>query len=168
MPINSLSAAMLLLALATPMKAHSEELPVRGWIEEAKIYPEGVPVKAKLDTGALTSSMDAKDIEYFEKDGKKWVRFKVVARNSDTGGESVQAFERAVLRKVKVRGAGGADHRPVVSMKICIGNQLLDEEFSLRDRKKMIYPVLIGRKTLEHVGPVDVRRTFTQQPSCKA
>ncbi|WP_370601681.1 ATP-dependent zinc protease [Pseudomonas nitroreducens] len=159
---------MLLLALATPMKAHSEELPVRGWIEEAKIYPEGIPVKAKLDTGALTSSMDAKDIGYFEKDGKKWVRFKVVARNSDTGDESVQAFERAVLRKVKVRGAGGADQRPVVSMKICIGNQLLDEEFSLRDRKNMIYPVLIGRKTLEHVGPVDVRRTFTQQPSCKA
>lgn len=166
-PINSLSAAMLLLALATPMKAHSEDLPIRGWIEEAKIYPEGVPVKAKLDTGALTSSMDAKDIEYFDKDGKKWVRFKVVARNSDTGSETVQQFERAVLRKVKVRGAGGADHRPVVSMQICLGNRMLNEEFSLRDRKKMIYPVLIGRKTLEHVGPVDVRRTFTQQPKCK-
>jgi len=166
--MNSLSAAMLLLAFATPMKAHSEELPIHGWIEEAKIYPEGVPVKAKLDTGALTSSMDAKDIEYFKKDGQKWVRFKVVVKSSDTGDETVQEFARAVLRNVKVRGAGGEDHRPVVSMKVCLGTQLLDEEFSLRDRKDMLYPVLIGRKTLEHLGPVDVRRTFTQKPSCKA
>ncbi|AGI24267.1 hypothetical protein H681_11985 [Pseudomonas sp. ATCC 13867] len=52
-------------------------------------------------------------------------------------------------------------------MKVCIGNQLLDEEFSLRDRKRMIYPVLIGRKALEHLGSVDVRRTFTQEPRCK-
>lgn len=167
MEINVFSIAMFLLALATPLEAYSEDLPIKGWIEEAKIYPEAFPVKAKLDTGALTSSMDAKDVEYFEKDSERWVRFKVVAKNSDTDEETSHEFERPVLRKVKVRGAGGVDHRPVVLMKVCIGKQLLDEEFSLRDRKKMIYPVLIGRKTLEHVGPVDVRRKFTQEPDCK-
>lgn len=166
--MNSLSFAAILLAMATPMKAHSDELPIRGWVEEAKIYPEAIPVKAKLDTGALTSSMDAKDIEYFVKDSEKWVRFKVVAKNSDTGAETSQEFERPLIRKVKLRGAGGTDHRPVVKMQVCVGHQLLDEEFSLRDRKNMIYPVLLGRKTLERVGPVDTRRTFTQEPNCKS
>lgn len=98
--------------------------------------------------------MDAKDIEYFEKDAKKWVRFKVIAKNSDTGNETVQQFERVVLRKVKVRGAGGAEHRPVVSMKVCIGNQLLDEEFSLRDRKR-----LPGLRMRTRARPTTDRRT---------
>ncbi|WP_296286433.1 ATP-dependent zinc protease [Pseudomonas sp.] len=164
---NSPLIAMLLLAVAIPFKAHSDERTVHGWVEEAEIYPEAVPVKAKLDTGALTSSMDAKDVEYFEKGSKKWVRFKVVAKNSDTGQETSQTFERPLIRKVKLRGAGGTDHRPVVKMQVCIGQQLLDEEFSLRDRKNMIYPILFGRKTLDRIGPVDTRRTFTQQPKCQ-
>ncbi|MEH6367701.1 MAG: RimK/LysX family protein, partial [Pseudomonas marincola] len=44
-----------------------------GWIEEAIIEPEAITVKAKLDTGAKTSSMDAKDLETFKKDGEDWV-----------------------------------------------------------------------------------------------
>lgn len=37
----------------------------------------------KLDTGALTSSMDAKDLERFEKDNQRWVRFNVEVKDSD-------------------------------------------------------------------------------------
>lgn len=62
-------------------------------------------------------------------------------------------------------GAGG-DDRPVVKMQICIGNQLLNEEFSLRIRKNMIYPGLVGRTSLKHVGPVDVSKKFTREPDC--
>ncbi|MBG6289847.1 ATP-dependent zinc protease [Pseudomonas nitroreducens] len=153
-------------ALVIPTMVRADNFPVNGWVEEVKIYPEGVPVKAKLDTGALTSSMDARNIEYFEKDSKKWVRFDVFVKNSDTGKESELEFERVLLRKVKVRGAGGADDRPVVKMQICIGNDLLNEEFSLRNRKNMIYPVLVGRKSLKNVGPVDVSKKFTREPDC--
>ncbi|MGC3725347.1 RimK/LysX family protein [Enterococcus faecalis] len=36
----------------------------------------------------------------------------------------------------------------------------------MRDRGNMNYPVLIGRRTLEALGAVDVSRTFTQEPGC--
>ena len=51
-------------------------------------------------------------------------------------------------------------------MKVCLGSQMYEEQFSLNDRDKMNYPVLIGRRTLEKVGLVDSSKTFTIEPSC--
>ena len=64
-------------------------------------------------------------------------------------------IERKLQRELTVRGAGGKEDRPVVLMKVCVGDRLLEEEFSLRDRDEMNYPVLLGRRTLEKLGPVD-------------
>ncbi|HYQ39686.1 MAG TPA: ATP-dependent zinc protease [Pseudomonas sp.] len=139
---------------------------VYGWVEAGIIRPENVMVKIKMDTGALTSSMDAKDLEHFQKNGEDWVRFKVAVKDSKTGQLVSSTVERKVERNIKVRGAGGAERRPVVLMQICIGQRVYAEQFSLRDRGDMLYPVLIGRRTLEKLGPIDVSRTFTQKPSC--
>ena len=59
-----------------------------------------------------------------------------------------------------------AQKKPVVLMKVCLGSQMYEEQFSLNDRDKMNYPVLIGRRTLEKVGLVDSSKTFTIEPSC--
>lgn len=162
---GSLAAAALALLAAVPA-AQAGQPEIYGWVEEGRLLPEGVTVKTKLDTGALTSSLDAKALERFEKNGEKWVRFKVEVKDSDTGKAVSMPFERRVERDIKVRGAGGAERRPVVMMRMCLGDQLLDEQFSLNDRGDMLYPVLIGRRTLEHLGAVDVSRTFTHKPSC--
>lgn len=161
-------AAIVFALLIVPVSVAATGKPAKvfGWVEEGLLLPEKVSVKIKLDTGALTSSMDAKDLERFEKDGEKWVRFNVEVKDSDTGESVNIPFERKVERNVKVRGAGGAEHRPVVLMKMCIGNQVYNEQFSLKNRGKMLYPVLIGRRTLEHLGAVDASRTFTMEPKC--
>lgn len=162
-----LAASVLGLLLVQPaFSATKSPTKVFGWVEEGVLMPENISVKVKLDTGALTSSLDAKDLEPFRKDGEKWVRFNVEVKDSETGKLVSAPFERKVERNVKVRGAGGAEHRPVVLMKICIGNQTYDEQFSLKDRGKMNYPVLIGRRTLENLGLVDVSHTFTMEPKC--
>jgi hypothetical protein len=139
---------------------------VLGWIEEGIVQPENISVKIKMDTGALTSSMDAKDLQRFDKNGDEWVRFNVEVKDSDTQKQVSAGFERKVERDVKVRGAGGAEHRPVVLMNICIGKHIYNEEFSLKNRKNMNYPVLIGRKTLRKLGAIDVSKTFTLEPTC--
>ena len=142
---------------------HSEPA-IYGWIETVTFPQAGLQLEAKLDTGAETSSLDARDIEAFTRDDEPWVRFRL---EGDRQGEAAsQWVERPVLRRVKVRGAGGVDHRYVIRLQLCIGHQAYEEQFTLRDRSRMAYPALLGRRTLEHLGLVDVRRQHLQQPEC--
>ncbi len=161
-----MAALLPAFCVISPAFAASASPGVFGWVEEGLIEPEGIAMKIKLDTGALTSSMDAKDLQRFDRDGEHWVRFKIEVTDAKTGKLSIVDFERPVERNVKVRGAGGTEHRPVVMMTMCIGRQLYTEQFSLKNRGKMNYPVLIGRRTLEHLGAVNVARTFTLRPDC--
>jgi len=158
--------ALSMLIMPVGFAANRSAPKVLGWVEEGLLMPEQVSVKIKLDTGAQTSSMDAKDLERFSRDGDEWVRFNVEVKDSNTGKLVSIPFERLVERNVKVRGAGGAEHRPVVFMDMCIGGQKLHEHFLLKNRGKMLYPVLIGRRRLEHLGAVDASRTFTVEPTC--
>lgn len=138
-----------------------------GWIEKGVIMPYGVAVKMKLDTGALTSSLDARELHHFKRDGKPWVRFTLALTDANTDKAVRQTLERPVERSVTVRGAGGMEQRPTVTMSVCVGDQVYKEWFTLRDRSEMIYPVLLGRRLLAELGPVDASRTFTVQPSCR-
>ncbi|WP_339487382.1 retropepsin-like aspartic peptidase RloA3 [Pseudomonas sp. EL_65y_Pfl2_R95] len=166
MKLKRLAVSILALGLAGPVLANQSDK-VFGWVEEGSIQPEGISVKIKLDTGAKTSSMDAKDLERFSKDGDKWVRFNVELEDTDTGKMKSMKVERKIVRNIKVRGAGGAESRPVVMMSMCIGDQVYKEQFSLKNRSKMNYPVLIGRSTIKDLGLVDVSKTFTSEPNCK-
>lgn len=139
---------------------------VVGWIEKGRILPEHTAVKIKVDSGALTSSMHAVNIEDFRRNGRQWVRYDVPVKDADTDERVKLKFERPVTRRILVRGAGGEDRRPVVKMTICLGDRVYEEEFSLRDRGDMTYPVLIGRRTIEHIGLIDVSRTFMLPLDC--
>jgi len=139
---------------------------VVGWIEKGLILPEQTAVKVKVDSGALTSSMHAVNLERFTREGKRWVRYDVEVKDADTGKRVTMNFERPVYRQITVRGAGGEDYRPVVKMRMCIGNRIYEEQFSLRDRSDMTYPVLLGRRTIEHIGLIDVSDTFMLPLDC--
>ncbi|WP_285259069.1 ATP-dependent zinc protease family protein [Halopseudomonas bauzanensis] len=139
---------------------------VVGWVEKGLILPEEAVVKVKVDSGALTSSMHAVNMERFTRKGKRWVRYDVPVVDADTGNKVTLHFERPVYRQMTVRGAGGEDYRPVVKMRMCIGNRIYEEQFSLRDRSEMTYPVLLGRRTIEHIGLIDVSDTFMLPLDC--
>ena len=156
------AAAMMWALCGSAMAAQTSY----GWIEKGVLMPYGVAVKMKLDTGALTSSLDARDLKHFKKDGKPWVRFNLVLTDANTDKVVRRSVERPVERSVTVRGAGGMEQRPTVTMSICVGDKVYEEWFTLRDRSKMIYPVLLGRRLLAELGPVDSSRTFTVQPTC--
>ncbi|MFD2191518.1 ATP-dependent zinc protease [Pistricoccus aurantiacus] len=155
-----------LLLISITNLAGADEHKVFGWVEKATIEPWGVEVKAKLDSGALTSSLDARDIESFEKNGEEWVRFRLKLEDEANNERFTETVERKVQRDLTLRGAGGKSHRPTVLMNLCIDDTLYEEEFSLRSRKKMLYPVLLGRRTISHLGLLDVEKTFLSKPSC--
>ncbi|WP_163558541.1 ATP-dependent zinc protease [Halomonas sp. NO4] len=157
-----LSAALLALGTASAQ----DEAQVFGWVEKATLEPWGVEVKAKLDSGALTSSLDARDIERFDKDGERWVRFRLELEDEASGETFSETLERPVYRRLKLIGAGGSDRRPVVLLKVCLGGTVYEEQFSLRDRGDMNYPLLLGRRTIGHLGLLDVTETFLTEPDC--
>lgn len=169
--INNYLRPILFSCLLAPLLAvgsdnGQDRARVFGWVEKAVVIPLGVTVKVKLDSGALTSSMDARNIEVYKKGEKRWVRFRLHLEDENSGEEFYRDMDLPVKRLVRLRGAGGMDRRPVVVLPLCIGDRVYEEQFTLRDRDNMLYPVLIGRRTIKDLGILDVRRTFITQPSC--
>ena len=156
----------ILAGLLTSYVAMADEEKVFGWVEKATLQPWDIEVKAKLDSGALTSSLDARDIEIFEQDDEEWVRFRLKLEDQESGEVFSDQIERPMYRELAVRGAGGRDERPVVLLEVCMGDTIYEEQFSLRDREEMNYPLLLGRRTISHLGLLDVRETFLQAPGC--
>ncbi|WP_456070617.1 retropepsin-like aspartic peptidase RloA3 [Halomonas kalidii] len=154
------------LLLAVGMSQALADEQVFGWVEKATLEPWGVEVKAKLDSGALTSSLDARDIERFEKDDEEWVRFDLELEDEASGETFSKSMELPLYRDMRVRGAGGRDERLVVLMKVCMGDTVYEEQFGLRNREEMHYPLLLGRRTIGHLGVLDVRETFLNAPQC--
>lgn len=170
--MKNLHALLLAVLVCSPMAHASEQLTsgqrVFGWVEKGIVMPVGALVKMKLDTGALTSSMHAEDIEIYDiPDGGDGVRFTLELEDKDSGEVVERHMDMEVERYLVVHGAGGEDRRPVVKMDLCIGNRVYHEQFSLRDRDNMIYPVLIGRRTLRDLGVVDANATFMTEPECE-
>ncbi|WP_084155704.1 ATP-dependent zinc protease [Halomonas halocynthiae] len=165
-----LSAALLTLGLGLlsgsgAVLAETSDNVV-GWVEKVTVEPWGVEVKAKLDSGALTSSLDARDIKLFEKDDQEWVRFRLRLDDEDSDETLSVNLERPLYRDLTVRGAGGRDERPVVLLEVCVGDTRYEEQFSLRDREEMHYPMLLGRRTIGHLGLLSVNETFLTEASC--
>lgn len=127
---------------------------VIGAIEQVSISPPGIVFTARIDTGAESASLDARDIQPFERDGQRWVRFVVVDRESQKRIE----LERRVLRYVRVVQAvtDEAERRPVVEFHLQLGTLSQTAEFTLSDRSHLQFPVLIGRNVLQDMMLVDV------------
>jgi hypothetical protein len=142
------------VACPPPEKASSKL--VVGQLEQVWLSDPEIALTARIDTGAETSSMDARNIELFERDGRRWVRFEII--NPATGAPA--SLERRLKRTVGIQQAGNteAKRRPVVKMGIVIGRSNQTAEFTLNDRTHLDYQVLIGRNILKDVMMVDVSR----------
>lgn len=118
-------------------------------------------LKARIDTGALSSSLNAIDIQPFERDGQDWVRFRVPDEEHPEGGD---VYEAPLVRNVRIRQASAdeVDRRPVIRLRVRMGDYVDDAEFNLSNRENMLYPVLLGRNFLRDIMVVDVAQKFTQ------
>lgn len=115
--------------------------------------------RARIDTGATTSSLNATDIVEFERDGIKWVRFNF----SQTSNSETQIIEAKITRTILIRQANDSEatRRPIIELPIQLGDIKTLTEFTLSDRSHMTFPVLLGRTFLKDIVMVDVARTYT-------
>ena len=136
---------------------------VVGWRETIALPDLGFEhIPAKIDTGARTSSLHALDIERFERDGKRWVRFRV-----DLGhGDATTVCEAPGIASRTVTSSNGqSETRLIVKTGLRIGETLFRTEFSLTDRSDMVYPVLVGRMALRGRFVVDPQHSYLQSPA---
>lgn len=132
---------------------------VAGWLEAAVLSPWKIRLPAKLDTGAKTSSIHATGIEKFKRDGRIWVRFKLPKGKLKKTGDIIA--ETPLLREVAIKRHNlDPAIRPVVELAFCIDSHFYRAEFTLADRSKFNYPVLLGRRFLKNNILVDAGQTF--------
>jgi len=137
---------------------------VLGWAESAVVFPVGLEFRAKLDSGARTSSVHTTRIREFRRNGKSWVDFTI-----DNGAGETADLELPVERFVRIREHGGTfQRRPVVKMAICVDSVYKRAEVNLVDRDGFAYPLLIGRTYLRGDILVDSGVTKTRAPACPA
>ncbi len=140
-----------------------ETAEVFGWVEWTYIEPYHVHVKAKLDSGAKTSSLSAVDIERFKRDGELWMRFRVPISASDGGTEQPQLveMESKLEREVLIKRHGsGPSRRPVVAIGVCLGERVFNTPVTLTDRSRFNYPLLLGRSALRGRVLLDAGQTY--------
>ena len=116
-------------------------------------FPEGeiVGVPAKIDTGAFRSSVWASNIR--EENGVLHFTFLGPESPYYSGKEcSVDKYE-----VVEVENSfGHKENRYSVHLRVRLGSKVVLSNFTLADRSKKTYPVLIGRKLLRGRYIVDV------------
>jgi len=133
----------------------SEPLPVLGWREWLALPDLGIPhIKAKVDTGARSSSLHAFEIETFDRDGRTFVRFTIHPRQHSVA-KSVRA-EAEVLDFRTVRSSSGkATRRIVIVTHVAILGRTWPIELTLANRDAMGFRMLLGREAVRGRTLVD-------------
>ena len=139
---------------------------IAGYVEKVTVLPADIVVSAKLDSGAKTSSINAEKIERFKQDGERWVRFELVLEDADDKLHRLP-MERPVSRRVAIkREDRDHDRRVVVELDFCFDGRPQRAEFSLNNRSKFIYPILLGREFLAGTALIDPEQAFLTQAHC--
>ncbi len=156
--LTSLLASTALAADDQPGKV------IAGWVERVTVLDiREQPIKAKLDSGANTSSIHAVDVDEFERENEDWVRFKFVDKDGDT-----HTLEKPIVRGVKIKDLdGGSDRRPVIELDMCFDGRLHTTQFTLSDRGDFNYRILLGRRFLKGVAVIDPQSTYMTKEHCR-
>ncbi|MEL7559735.1 ATP-dependent zinc protease [Stutzerimonas chloritidismutans] len=147
---------LLLCLLSVPLLSQADDKTIYGLNEHVALPDFGLEVPAKLDTGAQTASLSARDIERFKRNGKSWVRFYLAI---DEAHDRPIELPLQRISKIK-RRAGDFDPeeektytpRPVVELNLCMGKAKRSIEVNLTDRSAFQYPLLIGSDALSRFG----------------
>ncbi|MEO9525323.1 ATP-dependent zinc protease family protein [Marinobacter alexandrii] len=165
-------------ALAEASEDSDKSVPeTLGFVEWLVMNETSVRLKARLDTGAKTSSLHAVNVEGFKKGDEEWVKFQLpLGDHEDQPSEGsiehedvILEFERPVHRTVLIkRKSAPSQRRYVVKMDFCIAGAVHETQFSLTDRGNFKYPVLLGRRFMRDDNIlIDSADSFIAERECE-
>jgi len=137
-----------------------EEKITLGWREWVALPELGLPaIKAKVDTGARTSTLHAFEVRSFEEDGKRRVEFKMHPNQRDLETEIVCVAD-VVDERVVTDSGGHKEQRLVIATTLSIGSYTWPIEATLTSRDKMLFRMLLGRTAIKGMAQVDPSKSY--------
>ncbi|GJM25579.1 MAG: hypothetical protein DHS20C16_19940 [Phycisphaerae bacterium] len=141
-------------------KSKKKALAVIGWREWVEMPDLGIKrVKAKIDTGARSSSLHAFDIKTVDRKGRTFVNFRVhpLQRNSK---ETIECQAEVLEYRLIRSSTGHAQKRPVIVTEICVLGETWPVEVTLANRDDMGFRMLLGREAVRGRFMVDCGKSF--------
>lgn len=122
-----------------------------GWREWIALPDLKIPViKAKMDTGARTSSLHAFEIATFYRRGTLYVSFRVHPIQGRR--DIIVSCEAPVIDRRVVSDSGGhRERRFVIETRMSIGELIFPMEVTLANRETMTHRMLIGRSAMKNL-----------------
>lgn len=140
----------------------SENKILVGSEEWCSFHSLGLPaVKARVDSGAKTSSIHAVNIQTFKRSGESWVSFEVHPLQNNR--RIVVRCEAPVVDRRTVKSSSGeSEKRLVIQVPMQLGDLTRDIELTLANRDSMGYRMLLGREAMAGSILVDPSSGFLQ------
>lgn len=104
-------------------------------------------IKARVDSGAKTSSIQANNIKVYTKGAHEWVRFEVNPLQ-DNRSVNIECRAKLIDRRIVKSSSGIAEERFVIKTPVTLGKYTFEIELTLANRDTMEYRMLLGREAL--------------------
>ena len=142
------------------MRQMDTELEIVGWREWVRLPNLGIRrIKAKVDTGARSSSLHVFDLEEYVQDGQAFVRFGMHPRQRNTAftvEASAPIFDK---REVK-SSTGESTLRHVIRTSVLLLGREIEIDLTLTNRDQMGFRMLLGREAIRNRFLVDSGRSY--------
>ncbi len=131
-----------------------------GWREWVSLPELKIPaLKAKIDTGAKTSSLHAFNITPVQRNNMEFVTFDIhpVQKNN----HFILTCEAPVIDKRIVKDSGGHEElRYVIKTALTLGTDNMTIEMTLSNRDNMRFKMLLGRHALKNKYCVNPAQSY--------
>ena len=132
---------------------------VIGWRERVALPQLGIAsLRAKIDTGARSSSLHVDAQWRFAEGGAPWVGFRI---HTGVRGAQVIEAQAPVHDEREVTDSGGnRSRRLFLRTPLELAGITREVEINLTDRRGMLFPMLLGRTSLARAFVIDPARSF--------
>lgn len=157
-PRTFLKFILLFLVFFLPLNSEAQLLKEKvliGRVEWVELPELKLKHKARIDTGAKTTSLHAVNIEEVQQRGELFVKFQTV----DTDGKKIDLVRKVDTTQRVSNTAGHVSKRYVIKEKVKLGSIEREILINLNDRSGMEYKFLVGRNLLLGRFIVDVARS---------
>ena len=144
------------------------ELKIIGSEEWCVFDDLGIPaIKARVDSGAKTSSIQATNLKVYSKEAQEWVKFDVnpIQENRSI---AIQCDARLVDRRMVKSSSGISEERLVVRTPVTLGEETFEIELTLANRDTMEFRMLLGREAINERYMVNPAMNYQQKEFTEA